>query len=323
MERHGESKEVKSCCDNLDAFSRMILSRDLGDLLKACGVSLDQAELILNFYADMRPTATIIGAGLQRYRYGGETVRFINALAMLSGNMGIRGGGSFFHLSSLKNFNLSWTQDELEDESRAFRMPLIGQEIAQADNPPVRMIWVDGANMVNQVAGARANAAAFEGIEFKVVVDAFMTDTASRSDLILPPTLMLEQEDVVASYLHDYVHYARPVLDPPGQSRSDFWILTELGKRLDPPVVLPDAQTCLQQSLKTPLLSITLDELKQQGFVKAKRPEIAYEGMSLAIEMEVTVFPRPFTTSLCRRPKIAFRITRFSFRCSFPCSVAA
>ena len=158
-------------------------------------------------------------------------------------------------------------------------MPLIGQEIAQADKPPVRMIWVDGANMVNQAAGARANAAAFEGIEFKVVVDAFMTDTASRADLILPPTLMLEQEDVVASYLHDYVHYARPVLDPPGQARSDFRIFTELGKRLDPPVVLPDARTCLEQSLNTPWLCITLDELKQQGFVKAKRPEVAYEDM--------------------------------------------
>jgi len=279
MERHEILKEVKGCSNNLDAFSRLILGCNVGDLLKACGVSRGEAELILNFYADMHPTATIIGTGLQRYRYGGETVRFINALAMLSGNMGIRGGGSFFHLSSLKNFNLSWTQVEREGEARAFRMPLIGQEIAQADKPPVRIIWVDGANMVNQAAGAKANAAAFEGIEFKVVVDAFMTDTASRADLILPPTLMLEQEDVVASYLHDYVHYARPVLDPPGQARSDFRIFTELGKRLDQPVVLPDAQVCMQQSLNTPYLCITLDELKQQGFVKAKRPEVAYEGM--------------------------------------------
>lgn len=279
MERHEILKEVKGCSNNLDVFSRLILGCNVGDLLKACGVSRDQVELIYNFYADMHPTATIIGAGLQRYRYGGETVRFINALAMLSGNMGIRGGGSFFHLSSLKNFNLSWTQVERRDESRAFLMPLIGQEIAQADKPPVRMIWVDGANMVNQAAGAKANAVAFEGIDFKVVVDAFMTDTAFRADLILPSTLMLEQEDVVASYLHDYVHYARPVLDPQGQARSDFRIFTELGKRLDPPVILPDAQVCMQQSLNTPYLCITLDELKQQGFVKAKRPEVAYEGM--------------------------------------------
>jgi anaerobic selenocysteine-containing dehydrogenase len=291
MERHEILKEVKGRSNNLDAFSRLILGCNPGDLLKACGVSRNQAEIILNLYADRYPTATIIGAGLQRYRYGGETVRFINALAMLSGNMGIKGGGSFFHLSSLRNFNLSWTQVERRDESRAFRMPLISQEIEQADNPPVRMIWVDGANMVNQAAGAGANAAAFEGIEFKVVVDAFMTDTASRADLILPSTLMLEQEDVVASYLHDYVHYARPVLDPPGQARSDFRIFTELGKRLDPPVVLPDARTCMEQSLNTPWLGISLDELKQQGFVKAKRPEVAYEGMVFGHKDEKYNFP--------------------------------
>jgi anaerobic selenocysteine-containing dehydrogenase len=279
MERHEIWKKVKENSNNLDAFSRLVLGYNLDNLLKACGVSMDEAELICDVYMDIHPTATIIGSGLQRYRYGGETVRFINALAMISGNMGIRGGGSFFHLSSLRNFNLSWTEVERRDGYRAFRMPLIGQEIAQAEKPHVAMIWVDGANMVNQTAGAGDTASAFEGIGFKVVVDAFMTDTALRADLILPPTLMLEQEDVVASYLHDYVQYARLVLDPPGQARSDFRIFTELGKRLDPPIVLPDSRSCLQQSLNTPWLGITLDELKRQDFIKAKRPEVAYEGM--------------------------------------------
>ncbi len=308
MERHEIRKGVKGHSHNLDAFSRLILGCNPGDLLKACGVSRDEAELVLDFYTDKRPTSTIISAGLQRYGYGGETVRFINALAMLSGNMGIKGGGSFFHLSSLRNFNLSWTQVERGGGSRAFRMPLIGQEIAQADNPPVRMIWVDGANMVNQAAGSSANAAAFEGIEFKVVVDAFMTDTASRADLILPSTLMLEQEDVVASYLHDYVHYARPVLDPPGQARSDFWIFTELGKRLDPPVILPDARTCMEQSLNTPRLGITLDELKQQGFVKAKRPEVAYEGMIFGHKDEKYHFPEALHDEPVPPPEYPLRL---------------
>ncbi len=280
IERDRLRPEVVERCSNFSALSRIVLDTDPDELLKDCGITQDHSALVYNAYADVHPTATIIGAGLQRYRHGGETVRFINALAMLSGNMGIKGGGSFFHLSSLKNFNLSWTRVGHRGEARAFRMPLIGEEIAQAQDPPIRMIWVDGANMVNQCPGALRTASAFEGIEFKVVVDAFKTDTASRADLVLPAALMLEQEDVVASYLHDYVQYARPVLDPPGEAMSDFWILTELGRRLDPAVILPDARSCMEQSLQGPFLHITLEELKERNFVKAQRPLVAYEDMA-------------------------------------------
>lgn len=279
MERGKIRPEATDRCSNFGIFSSNVQGISTEGLLDACGISREQADLLYNAYADMHPTSTIIGAGVQRYGHGGQTVRFINALATLSGNMGAKGGGSFFHLSSLKNFNLSWARVENRDQARALRMPLIGQEIAGAHSPPIRMIWVDGANLVNQAPGAAGNAEAFEAIEFKVVVDAFMTDTSSRADLVLPAALMLEQEDVVASYLHDYVHYARPVLDPPGEAMSDFWILTELGRRLDPPIVLPDARSCMEKSLSTPYLGITLEELKERNFIKAQRPEVAYEGM--------------------------------------------
>ena len=107
-----------------------------------------------------------------------------------------------------------------------------------------------------------------------------MTDTAQRADLFLPATLMLEQEDIVGSYLHHYVHYVDKVVEPPGEARSDFWILSELGKRLDPPVILPDPETCFRASLDFPLLDTSFEELKVLKFVKAKRPQVAYEGLT-------------------------------------------
>ncbi|HVN72685.1 MAG TPA: molybdopterin-dependent oxidoreductase, partial [Desulfomonilia bacterium] len=291
MDRQAMPKEVMEHSSNYHEFARLILECNLDDLLKRCGVSREQAELVYEFYANMHPTVTIIGAGLQRYYSGGETVRFINALAMLTGNMGIRGGGSFFHLSSLRNFNLSWTRADGKRDIRLLPMPLIGQEIAKADKPPIRMIWVDGSNVVNQAPNAVKNANAFEGIEFKVVVDAFMTDTAQRADLILPSALMLEQEDLVASYLHDYVYYARPALDPPGEVKSDFQIFTELGRRLSPPVVLPDAETCMRHSLDSPYLDVSLEELKGASFVRAGRKEVAFEGMVFSHADEKYRFP--------------------------------
>ncbi|MFB5166647.1 hypothetical protein V2P11_12775 [Parageobacillus toebii] len=43
-----------------------------------------------------RPTATYLGLGMQRYANGGNTIRWIDALVAISGNVGIPGGGANF-----------------------------------------------------------------------------------------------------------------------------------------------------------------------------------------------------------------------------------
>ena len=161
-------------------------------------------------------------------------MRFINALALLSGNVGRSGGGVYFHLHSYRNLDLGWIKGPGHKGRRAFHIATIGRDILAAQDPPVQMIWVNGANVVNQAPGALETARAFDRVAFKVVVDAFMNDTAERADLVLPCTLMLEQEDVVGSFLHEYVQYAGAVVEPPAEARSDLWIVTELGRRLDP-----------------------------------------------------------------------------------------
>jgi len=279
LQRGMMREEILSRTANWDRFRSLIAEKSVEELLGACDVEGKEFERVFAFYAGQESVATLIGAGVQRYRYGGENVRFINALALLSGNIGRSGGGSYFHLHSLRNVNLDWTKDPERKTRRAFHMPTIGLDILEAKDPPLRMIWVNGSNVINQAPDSREVARAFQSVEFKVVVDAFMTDTAERADLVLPCTLMLEQEDIVASYLHDYVHYVKPVLEPPKEARSDFWIFSELAKRLDPPVDFPDAETCLRASLESPHLEVSLEELREKSYVRALRPRIAYGGM--------------------------------------------
>jgi anaerobic selenocysteine-containing dehydrogenase len=264
---------------NPEAFFEEIRRRSLPELLAACQASTEDLERLLAAYTGAGPTATFIGAGLQRYRYGGENVRFINALALLSGNVGRSGAGVYFHLHSFRNVDLGWTKGPGNKGRRALYLATIGRDIRAATAPPVRMIWVNGINVVNQAPDFHETVRAFEAVDFKVVADAFMNDTAARADLVLPCTLMLEQEDVVGSFLHEYVQYAAKVTEPPPEAQSDLWILTEVGKRLTPPIRMPDAESCLRAALKSPYLATTLEELRQKGFVRSTRPRIAYEGL--------------------------------------------
>jgi len=279
LERGEIGESILKRTRNWAAFSHVITARAPADLMAAGGVSQVEVEEVCSWYAAREPVATLMGWGLQRHRYGGENVRFINALALLSGNVGHSGAGTYFNISSMRNFNRSWLAEGIGGSRRALLLPCIGEEILRAQEPSVRMIWVSGCNVVNQAPDSRGVARAFAATEFKVVVDAFMSDTASMADLVLPCSLMLEKEDVVGSFLHNYVNYVQKVVEPPGRARSDFWILSEVGRRLDPPVLLPTAADFLRKSLDSPHLGISLEELRRVGFVRARRPEIAYSGL--------------------------------------------
>jgi len=261
------------------SFEKTIRSRTVRDLAARCGVSLEDVRELLTWYAAEGPCATLVGTGLQRYSYGGENVRFINALAFVSGNMGRPGGGSYFHLHSFANLNLHWARTPHAPPRRSLILPRIGEEILRADRPSIRMIWVNGSNIVNQAPNIERTIQALKTIPFKVVVDAFMTDTAERADLVLPSTLMLEQEDIVGSYWHRNVQWAAAALPPPGEARDDYAIVADLGRRLSPPIHLPSKKEAFRASLDSPFLQTSLEEIRRTGWAPALRPPIPYEGL--------------------------------------------
>jgi anaerobic selenocysteine-containing dehydrogenase len=263
-------------------FLDLIKTQSLSNLLTACDVSQADLDQIYACYAHKEPVATLIGTGVQRYRYGGENVRFINALALLSGNIGRSGGGSYFQLHSYRNLNLKWLREQEKRPRRSFQFPIIGREILAAEQPPIEMIWVNGSNVINQTPDSQLMIEAFGSVDFKVVVDAFMTDTAQHADLVLPSTLIMEQEDIIGSYLHEQVQYVCPALKAPGEARDDYWILRQIARRLQPPLDLPSAEDCMRASLDSAFLSTTLEQLQDCGCVRSNRPEIAYAGLDFA-----------------------------------------
>ena len=264
---------------NWEGFQRLLLNKSVADYAKLCDLSLGDLETVFDFYSAKKPVTTLMGWGLQRHLFGAENVRFINALAMLSSNLGEPGAGSYFNISSMRNFNASWAAACSGKARRTLSLPLIGREILRAANPAIQMIWVNGSNVVNQAPESRLVAEAFARVPFKVVVDAFLTDTARRADLLLPCALMFERDEIIGSFLHNYVHYSAKILQPPGEARSDLEILADLGRRLDPPIHVPDADAFFRAVLNSPHLDVSLETLRQRGFTMARRPAIAYEGL--------------------------------------------
>jgi anaerobic selenocysteine-containing dehydrogenase len=272
-------KHILNTAKDPQKFISMIEGYPQKHLLDACNMFENDLDRLFKVYASAKPVATLVGTGLQRYAYGAENVRFINALALLSGHIGISGGGSYYQLHSYRNLNLGWIEGDQRKPRRSFPLPTIAKEILAARKPAVKMIWVNCINVVNQAPDSREIIRAFEQVDFKVVVDAFFNDTVQCADLVLPPKLMLEQEDIIGSFLHEYVQYVPEVMDAPGEARDDHWILSEVAKRLAPPITLPDGDTCLRKALDSQYLDTTLEQLRTQNSVRSNWPEIAYADL--------------------------------------------
>ncbi len=136
------------------------MAQTVEELAGACGVGRDAVARLAEVYGSGGPTATLIGWGLQRYLFGAENVRFINALALVSGQIGRPGGGSYVIAPSHRHLDLAWQARPGPSQVGRFFKPTIGRDILAAD-PAVKMIWANATNPVNQSPDSPRVAEAF------------------------------------------------------------------------------------------------------------------------------------------------------------------
>ncbi len=230
FENGNADPEAATYCDNLEQLKAACFARELESWAELADVRTDEIGNLAAAYAD-GPSAILVGWGLQRRRNGSATVRMLDALGAVSGNLGIPGGGVSFYFKRRGAFDLSFSKG-LEIAPRSIPEPLLGPGILEAEDPKIRMVWVTAGNPVAMLPDSKATVRALESREMTVVIDAFMTDTSRCADIVLPATTMLEDEDLVGAYGHHYLGNMRPVVPPPEGVKTDYEIICEVARRV-------------------------------------------------------------------------------------------
>jgi len=216
-------------CDHLEEFRTLACSRTLLQWAELAGVSETSLRAVAEAYSQ-GPAALHIGWGLQRRRNGSATVRVIDALAAISGNIGIPGGGVSYYFKRRSAFDLSFARRD-EVAPRLIPEPLFGPAILEATDPPIRVLWITAANPVAMLPESLTVARALETRELTVVVDSFLTDSARCAHIVLPTTTMLEEDDLLGAYGHHWLVESQPVISAPTGVKTDYEIIQELARR--------------------------------------------------------------------------------------------
>lgn len=236
-------------------------------------------------YATTRPAAIRLNYGVQRSERGAMSVRTIALLPALTGAWRDAGGG--VQLSTSYAFHLNGKavempelqlQSPLRRESRIVNMSLLGEALTTIDNQPVKALVVFNSN---PAAIAPDQNAVRKGLRredlFTVVMEQIQTDTADFADIVLPATTFLEHTDLYRSYGHYYLQLARPVLQAPGEAKSNQDVFRQLAARMGfTEACFSDTDDDMIRAAlasKHPFLSgITLEKLEENHFVRLNMP---------------------------------------------------
>jgi anaerobic selenocysteine-containing dehydrogenase len=215
-------------CDHLPEFRALAERHTVAQWAELAGVSVAEVEALAARFAD-GPTAILVGWGMQRRQRGGAIVRALDALCAISGNLFRSGGGVSFYFKRRKAFR---PFGPVVNAPREVREPLLGQDLLAAENPKVRFMWVTAGNPVAMLPDAKNVAKALEAMEFLVVADCFLTDTAKRAHVVLPVPTLLEDSDLLGAYGHHWIAESRGVVPMPPGVRHEVHIFQDLARRL-------------------------------------------------------------------------------------------
>ncbi|GAB7079339.1 molybdopterin-dependent oxidoreductase [Megalodesulfovibrio paquesii] len=254
--------------EGLEGYLQLVRRWSVEELCARAGVSVAEADYLAETLMTQKPTSILLGWGLHRHEQAHLAIRAIDALGAVSGNIGVAGGGVSQGFEEYGPYDPFYWGDSIRPPRRTLLMPRVGEEILAATNPPVRMIYVTAANPVCTAPRSDKVAEAFRTTEFVVYSGHFLDDTAALAHVFLPATTFLEEEDVTASYGHNYVGPVTPAIAPVGQCKSEFRMFYELAKRFDFADQFCRSERDWLETICTPITGqgCSLEQLRQGAF---------------------------------------------------------
>jgi formate dehydrogenase alpha subunit len=218
------------------------------------------AELIVEaarLYATAERAAIVYSMGITQHTTGVDNVRSLANLAMIAGQIGRPGTGvnplrgqsnvqGACDMGALPNFYTGY-QDVADAAVRAKFETAWNAELSQtpgltvtkmlpaALEGKIKALYIMGENPVLSDADIAHVVEALEALEFLVVQDIFLTETAKLADVVLPASSYAERDGTYTN-TERRVQLTAPVVPPPGQTRRDWEIICDLATAVGYPM---------------------------------------------------------------------------------------
>lgn len=247
---------IEERCEDFDEFKEYILNFDIDEAIDKTGINYDTLFRVAKLIATEKPTAVIWAMGITQHIYGVDNVIAISNLQLLTGNIGVKGGGlnplrgqnnvqgacdmgglpdvfpgyqKVIDNDAVYKFQELW---KFENDTQLSRTPgyTVTEMIDNLDKS-VKALYIMGENPAMTEPDINMVIEKLKKCEFLVLQDIFPTETSKFADVILPAATFGEKDGTFTN-TERRIQRLSPLFKPLHNSKTDFEIITTLANLL-------------------------------------------------------------------------------------------
>jgi formate dehydrogenase major subunit len=273
---------------NYEALVEMVQQYPPERAAQICGVDADTIREVARLWGEAGAAVVYWGMGISQHTTGTDNARCLIALCTITGNVGKQGAGlhplrgqnnvqgasdaglipMFYPDYQSVDSEGAWTRfeeawgRELDHERGLTVTEIIGSAL----HGGVRGMYMMGENPFLSDPNINKVRKALAALDFLVVQDIFLTETAEFADVVLPATSYLEKEGTYTN-TDRRVQIGRKVLDPPGEAREDWRVVCDISRRIGLPMDYESPREVFDEmvALTTNYAGLTYDNLGPMG----------------------------------------------------------
>ena len=219
-------------------------------------------------FATEGPGSILYAMGITQHTSGTDNVKSLGALSMLCGYVGVDGGGvnplrgqnnvqGACDMGGLPNvftgyqpvtdigaqdkFVKAWNSDHLST-----KVGMTVTEMIPAAGKSIKALYIMGENPILSDADGHHVEKCLSALDFMVVQDIFLTETAKLADVVLPSTCFAEKEGTFTNTERKVLR-VRKALDPPGEAWDDSRVISAISERMGYPMNYADASAVMAE----------------------------------------------------------------------------
>jgi formate dehydrogenase alpha subunit len=228
-----------------EALARHVQDYPPARAAELSGVPEGQIVAAARTYAAAQASTLVYCMGITQHTTGSDNVLACADLVLLCGQIG-RPGAGLMPLRGQNNVQGACDMGALPDFWPGYR-PVenpgltVVEMMHAAEAGEVRALHIMGENPIVSDPNSGQVRAAFDRLDFLVVQDIFLTETAALADVVLPAAAWAEKSGSYTT-TERRVQWSHKAIDPPGEARPDWQIISSLAGRLPlPDFSLPDS----------------------------------------------------------------------------------
>jgi formate dehydrogenase alpha subunit len=279
---------IREKTDGYEAWKKTVQAFTPERVEEITGVPKEEIVKAARLYGKSRKAGIFYTMGITQHTCGTDNVRAIANLATLTGNIGrestgvnpLRGQNNVQGASDaacLPNVYPGYQkvddaaiQKKFEEAWGVELSPRPGLTATEMMNAALdgslKAMYIMGENPVITDPNMHHTIKALNSLEFLVVQDIFMTETAQLADVIFPATCSFEKDGTFTN-TERKVQRVRKVVDPPARARNDLSIISRMSRAMRYPLEYESPEKVLEEYSKLwpAMAGITYTRIEQSG----------------------------------------------------------